>query len=92
MLIDAQPRRLAVRDEADPIEARVPHAFDDLIGRARQHMTPVAGELDGRGKQRRSLLDRGRKLHHGSIAPFRVPAAFMLPELGLAAAEPATSL
>ena len=50
MLIDAQPRRLAVGKKADAVEAGVPHAFDNLIGCARQHVTPIAGEFNRRGK------------------------------------------
>ena len=67
MFVDAQPRRLAVGEQADAVEACVPHAFDNLIGRARQHMPPVAGELDGRGKKRRGLFDGWGKnfCHHG---------------------------
>ena len=64
MLVDAQPRRLAVGDQADAVETGVPHVLDDLIGRARQHVTPIAGEFDGRGEERRSLLDRWGKLRH----------------------------
>ena len=64
MLVDAQARRLAVGEKADAIEACVPHAFDNLIGRAGHHVAPIAGELDGRGEQRRGLLDRWGKLCH----------------------------
>lgn len=58
MLVDAQPCWLAIGEQADGIETGVAHAFDNLIGRARQHVAPIAGEFDGRGEQRRSLLDR----------------------------------
>ena len=59
MLIDAQPRRLPVGEKADVVETRVPHALDHAIGRTREH-----GELDRRGEERRSLLDRRGKLRH----------------------------
>ena len=64
MLVDAQPGRLSIGEQANTVETGVPHAFDDFVGRARQHVTPIAGKFDGRGKQRRSLLDRWGKLGH----------------------------
>jgi hypothetical protein len=59
VLIDAQTRWLAVGEKANAVEACVPHAFDNLVRRAGDHVTPIAGELHGRGKQRRRELDRG---------------------------------
>ena len=50
VLVDAQPCRLAVGEQADAVETRMPHALDNLIGRARQHVIPIAGKFDGRGK------------------------------------------
>ncbi len=38
MLVDAQPRRLAVGDQVDAVETGVPHALDNLIGCAREHV------------------------------------------------------
>jgi hypothetical protein len=32
VFVDAKPRRLAVGNKADAVEACVPHAFDDLVG------------------------------------------------------------
>ncbi len=69
MLVDAQARRLAVGEQADAVETGVPHALDNLIGRARQHVTPIAGKFDGGGKQRRSLLDWWGKLGHDCHRP-----------------------
>src|SRR6266404_9685546 len=58
------------------IEARVPHAFHDLIGRAGAHVTPIAGELDGRRKKRRGGLDwGGKRCHSGHNSILGVPAA-----------------
>ncbi len=64
MLVDAQPRRLAVGEQADTVETCVPHALNNLVSRSGQHVAPIAGEFNGRGKQRRSLLDRWGKLRH----------------------------
>jgi hypothetical protein len=68
VLVDAETRRLAVGDQTNAVEACVPHALDDLIGRAREHVTPIAGEFDGRREERWSGLDRGRKWRHGCVA------------------------
>ena len=68
MLVDAQTRWLPVGEKAHAIEARVPHAFDHMVGRAWEHVTPIAGELDRGGKQRRSRLDRGEKGSLNSIS------------------------
>jgi hypothetical protein len=65
VLIDAQPRRLAVGKEAHAVEAGVAHAPDHLVRRARQHMPPIAGEFDRRREQRRRRFDRRRELRHG---------------------------
>ncbi|WP_246677815.1 hypothetical protein [Mesorhizobium sp. B2-4-18] len=51
MLVDAKPRRLAIGDQADAIQAGVPHALDDLIRRARKHVAPIAGEFDWGGEE-----------------------------------------
>lgn len=58
MFIDAQSRRLPVGDKPRAIKARVSHAHDDLIGRAGQHVPPIARKLDWSGEKRGSLLDR----------------------------------
>jgi hypothetical protein len=42
--------------KTDAVKAGVPHALDHHVGRARGDL--IAGELDGRGKQGRSNLDR----------------------------------
>ena len=55
-------RRLAVGQQADPIEAGARACVRPLIGRAGDHATPVAGELDGRGEERRSGLDGGESI------------------------------
>ena len=44
-------------------------ALDDQIGQAREHVTPIAGELDGCRQQGRSNLDRGRKDHERLKVP-----------------------
>jgi hypothetical protein len=42
----------------------MPHALKDQISRAREHMTPIAGELDRRGQQRWGNLNGRGKLYH----------------------------
>ncbi len=49
VLVDTQARRLAVGQQADAVEACMPHAFDDLISGSLKHVAPVAGKLDGGG-------------------------------------------
>jgi hypothetical protein len=65
MLLDPNSRRLAVREQADTIEARVPHTLDDQIGCAGQHVPPIPGKFDGSGQQCGDLLDRWGNLSHG---------------------------
>ena len=43
----------------DAVEAGMPHTLDHQICRAREHVTPIAGELDSGGKQGRSRLTIG---------------------------------
>jgi hypothetical protein len=44
-------------------------ALDDQIRQAREHVAPIAGELDGCRQQGRSNLDRGRKDHERLKVP-----------------------
>ncbi len=67
----------------------MPHAFDNLIGRAGDHVTPIAGELDGRGKQRRSELDGRGKLRHSCHSSLLGCLAALM--LRLASAKPAST-
>ena len=48
----------------------MPHALEQQVGRAGEHVTPIAGEFDRGVKQRRSRLDRGRKGHEHPHAVF----------------------
>lgn len=80
MLVDAQPRWLAVGEKAHAIEACVPHVFDNLIGCARQHVAPVTAKFYRRGEKRWSLLDRwgelchdGLPVHHRVLMPIARP-------------------
>ncbi|WP_183459577.1 hypothetical protein [Mesorhizobium huakuii] len=72
VFVDTQPRRLAVGDEADAIEAGMSHSLDDLISRALKHAAPVAGKLDGRGEEGWRLAGRGRFGRHGCVGFPRV--------------------
>jgi hypothetical protein len=64
MLVDPQPRRLAVGNQTHAIKACMPHQLDNLIRGERQHVPPIAGKLDRRGQQRDTWLDRGRQNDH----------------------------
>jgi transposase len=55
------PDALPVRDKTDAVEAGVPHALDHQMGRAGEHVTPIAGEFDRGGKHGRSRHDWGRR-------------------------------
>src|SRR5271170_4874146 len=83
MLVDAQPGRLSIGEQANTVETGVPHAFDDFVGRARQHVTPIAGKFDGRGKERWAMTARD---------PLRGVAVLTPQAPKVAAAEPANTL
>ena len=81
MLVDPQGGRLAVRDEADTVEAGASHALDDLGRRARDHMTPVPDHFDRRGEKRQRLgaglsekLASIRRQDKGKDAGLKTPA------------------
>ena len=76
VLVDAQPRRLAIGEETHAVETRVPHVLDNLVGGARQHATRIAGELDGRGQQRRGFDGRGELRHGRQISAARPRGAY----------------
>jgi hypothetical protein len=61
---------LAVGQQTNAIKAGVTHTFDHLISRAGDHAFPVAGELEGRGKQGHSGLYGWGKLRHGCQESF----------------------
>ena len=71
VFVDAKPRRLAVGNKADAVEACVPHALDDLVG-ARGNIDPDRRRViafvrsDWNAKQRRFswVGGRGRRGRH----------------------------
>jgi hypothetical protein len=77
VLVDPQPRWLAVGQQTNAIEAGVTHA-DHVISRAGDHAFPVAGELERRGQQGHSglywwgklLMAAGRKCRGTSERTF----------------------
>jgi hypothetical protein len=50
MLVDTQPRWLAVGEKTDAIETCMPHALDDNVPIVGDHMTPITRELYGSRK------------------------------------------
>ena len=46
------------------------HQLDDLIGGMREHVPPIAGELDRRGQERHARLDGGRQQCHRRFQSF----------------------